>query len=50
MNESKISIKEFRDLTKDIPEDFMLHFSLDNVVYGTERFEVDVSEKKIILK
>ena len=50
MNESKVSIKEFRELTKDIPEDYMLCFSLDNVPYGIESFEVNVPEKRIILK
>jgi len=50
MNDSKISIKDFRDLTKDIPDEYMLCFSLDNVSYGAIRFEVDVSEKQIILK
>lgn len=50
MSESKVSLKEFRELTKDIPEDYMLYFSLDNVPYGMESFEVDISEKKLILK
>jgi len=50
MNESKIPIKYFRELTKNIPDDYMLCFSLDNVPYGAEVFEVDVSEKRIILK
>ena len=50
MNESKVSIKEFRELTKDMPDDYMLCFSLDNAVYGVESFEINVSEKKIILK
>ncbi|MBQ2832423.1 hypothetical protein [Methanobrevibacter sp.] len=50
MNESKVSMKEFRELTKDIPDEYMLYFSLDNVPYGTECFIVDVPEKRIILK
>lgn len=49
MNESKVSIKEFRELTKDIPDEYMLCFSLDNVPYGAEKFEIDVSEKRIIV-
>ena len=50
MENSKVSLKEFRELTKDIPEDYMVYFSLDNVPYIVEGFEVNVSEKKIILK
>lgn len=50
MENSKVSLKEFRELTKDIPEDYMIYFSLDNVQYIVEGFEVKVSEKKIIIK
>ena len=50
MNKSEVSIKDFRELTKDIPDEYMLCFSLDNVPYGAKSFEVDVSEKRIILK
>ncbi|WP_296882259.1 hypothetical protein [uncultured Methanobrevibacter sp.] len=50
MGESKISLKDFRDLTKDFPDDYMLYFSLDNVPYAAESFEVDISGKKLILK
>lgn len=50
MIESKVSIKDFRELTKDVPEEYMLCFSLDNVPYGVGSFEVDVSNKRIILK
>lgn len=50
MEESKISMKDFREFTKNIPEDYMLCFSLDNVPYGVGSFEVDVSEKRVVLK
>ena len=50
MNESKISFKEFKELTKDIPEDYMLCFSLNGAHYGAESFEINVSEKRIIIK
>lgn len=45
-----VTMKEFRELTKDVPDDYSVFFMLNQSCYSLDGFEVNIPEKKIILK